>query len=430
MNVQLNNLENSQVELIIKVKKEEFCEAVQKAFKKNVGKYNVPGFRRGKVPFPIFKQMFGTEVLYNDAANLVIDKSYRNAIEENKVEVVDYPNIELITCNENEDFEYKAIVYVKPQVKLGDYKNLAIEEVKYEVVEEDIDRELDILREKNTRLISKEDGKIEEKDIAIIDFKGFVDDKAFEGGEGKNYNLTIGSKTFIDNFEDQLIGKSKGEEVIVNVTFPEDYNVDDLKGKPAKFEVKINDIKIKELPELDDEFAKNYSEFNTLDELKSNIESKLRTNNENKQRYELENSIIEKVCENAEVDIPAPMIESEINRLVEDFESKIKYQGISLDKYCQYYSISLEDIRNNFRDRASKQVLSNLVLEEVSKQENIRESEEEVNNKALELAKMYSQEEEQISAIKENLLHNHRGSLEKDVIFTKTVKFLVDNNKK
>lgn len=430
MNVQLNNLENSQVELIVKVGKEEFCEALQKAFKKNVGKYNVPGFRRGKVPFSIFKQMFGTEVLYNDAANLVIDKSYRNAIEENKVEVVDYPNIELITCNENEDFEYKATVYVKPQVKLGDYKGLGIEEVKYEVSKEDIDKELDSLRGKNVRLISKEEGKVEENDIAIIDFKGFVDDKAFEGGEGKNYSLTIGSKTFIDNFEEQLIGKSKGEEVVVNVTFPEDYNVDNLRGKPAKFEVKINDIKVKELPELNDEFAKNFSEFNTLDELKNSIESKLKTSNENKQKYELENSIIEEVCENAEVNIPNPMIESEIDRLIEDFENKIKYQGISLDKYCQYYGISLEDIRNNFRDRASKQVLSNLVLEEISKQENIKVEEEEVNNKALELAKMYSQDEKQVDAIKQTLLHSHKNSLERDLTFTKTIEFLVDKNKK
>lgn len=430
MNVKLNNLENSRVEFVVRVDRDEFCEAVQKSFEKNVSKYNVPGFRRGKVPFKIFKQMFGSEVLYNDAANLVIDRTYRKAIDENNIEVVDYPNIEIVTCNENEDFEYKAVVYVKPKVKLGLYRGIEVEEVKYEVFDEDINRELESLREKNSRLISKENGLVEKNDIAVIDFKGFVNGKPFDGGEGKDYSLVIGSNTFVDNFEEQLIGKSKGEQVIVNVNFPQDYNVEELKGESAKFEVKIKDIKLKELPDLNDNFAKNFSEFNNMEDLRNSIRDRLKTINDNKQKYEFENSLIEKVCENAEVYIPEPMVESEIDRLVEDFENKLKYQGINLDKYCEYYGISLEDIRNNFRDRANKQVLSNLVLEEISKKENIEVSDEELEGKALELSKMYSQDKEKMDSIKDTLLKTHKISLEKDIVFSKTVEFLVNENKK
>lgn len=430
MNVQLNKLENSRVEFIIKVDKKEFGEAIQRAFKQNISKYNVPGFRKGKAPFQVFKQMFGVEVLYNDAANFVIDKTYREAIEENNVEVVDYPSVDIITCSETEDFEYKAVVYVKPEVKLGDYKGLNIEEVKYEVSEDDIEQELQNLREKNSRLISKESGIIEEGDTAVIDFKGYINDEPFNGGEAKDYSLIIGSKSFIDTFEDQLVGKAKGDNVDVNVVFPENYGVDELKGKDARFEVTINEVQIKELPELNDEFVKDHSEFSTVTELKDSVKDKLSKNNENKQKFEFENSVIGAVCGNAEVSIPEPMIQSEIDRLIQDFENKIRYQGVSLDQYCQYYGISLEDIRNNFRDRAEKQVLSNLVLEEISKKENILADEEEIDNKALELAKMYSQEQEKINSIKENLLSSYKNSIKNDIVLSKTVEFLVNENRK
>lgn len=430
MNFQLNDLDNSRVEIIVKVSKEKFCDAVQQSFKKNVSKYSIPGFRKGKAPFAIFKQMFGTASLYDDAANLIIGKTYKEIVEENKIEVVDYPQIDVITCNEKEDFEYKAVVYVKPKVKLGLYKGVEIEEIKYEVTDEDVNKELENLREKNSRLVSKENGSIENNDVAIIDFKGFVGDEAFEGGEGKDYSLTIGSKTFIDTFEEQLIGKSKGEEVIVNVKFPEDYNAENLRGKDAKFEVKINDIKIKELQELNDNFAKNFSEFETINDLKNDIKGKLITSNENKSKYEFENSLIEKICENAEVYVPEPMVENEINRLVEEFEKKIQYQGINLEKYCQYYGITLDDIRSNFKERAEKQVLSNLVLEEISKVEDIKVSENDLEEKALELAKVYSQEEDKIETIKTNLLNSYRSSLEKDLVFSKTIEMLVNESKK
>lgn len=429
MNVQLNNLENSRVEFVIKVDRKEFDDAIQMSFKKNVSKYNVPGFRKGKIPFKIFEQMVGIEVLYNDAANIVIDKTYKNAIEDNKIEVVDYPNIEIINCKLGEDFEYKAVVYVKPEVVLGEYKGLDIEEVTYDVSDSDIDQELQNLREKNARIVLK-DGAIEEGDIAVIDFKGFVDNKPFDGGEAKDYTLVIGSKSFIDTFEDQLVGKSKGDNVDVNVVFPNDYGVDALKGKEAKFEVAIKDVKVKEFEELNDDFAKNYSEFATLDELKNSIKEKKNKENENKQKYEFENSVIEEVCNNAKVSIPEPMIQSEIDRLIHDFENKVKYQGTTLDQYCKYYGIELEDIRNNFRDRASKQVLSNLVIEKISKEENILPNKDDIEAKALELAKMYSQDENKINSIKESLLATYNDSLERDVIMSKTIEFLVNHNKK
>ncbi len=430
MNVQLNTLENSRVELNIKVENKEFVDAINKSFKNNVGKYNVPGFRKGKVPFNVFKKMFGIESLYNDAANILIDKTYREAIIEKNLEVVDYPEIDLITCDENQDFEYKAVVYVKPEVKLGDYKGVEVEEVKYEVTEEEVNNELESMREKNSRLISKESEVVEQGDIAIIDFKGFIDEVAFEGGEGKDYSLTIGSKTFIDTFEDQLVGKKKNEEVVVNVTFPEDYTVNELKGKPAKFEVTIKDVKVKELPELNDEFAKSFSEFEKLEDLKKSINEKIDTSNKNKAKAEYENAVIEKVCGNAEVYIPEPMVNSEIDRLVKDFENKLRYQGINLDKYCEYYGITLDDIRNNFKDRASKQVLSSLVLEAISEKEKIEVNEEELNAKTSELAKMYSEDADKIESIKETLLKSYKDSLEKDIVFSKTVEFLVNESKK
>ena len=430
MDVRLNTLENSKVELIIKVDSSKFCEAINKSFKKNVSKYNVHGFRKGKVPFDIFKKMYGVEVLYNDAANLVIDGTYRNAISENNVEVVDYPEIEILVCSENEDFEYKAVVYVKPEVNLGDYKGLDIEEVKYEVSEEDIEKELNDMREKNSRLVEKKEDLVEEGDIAIIDFKGYVDGKPFDGGEAKGHNLTIGSKTFIDNFEGQLVGKKKGEDVVVKVKFPDDYHVENLKSMPAEFEVKINDIRVKEIPELDDNFAKNFSEFDNLSDLKDNIRKKLIDNNEKKQKYEFENSLIEKVCNNASVNIPNPMIESGIDRLVGDFENKLKYQGLDINRYCDYYGINLDDIRNNFRERASKQVLSSLVLEKISKQENICASNDEIDKKAEELSNMYSSASDNKDSIKNTLLRLHKNSIERDIIFSKTVEFLVNENKK
>lgn len=430
MNVRLNNLENSRVELVIKVDKEEFIDALQKAFKKNVSKYNVPGFRKGKVPFNIFKKMFGSEILYNDAANFVIDKTYREAINDNNIEVVSYPEIDVTKCVEGEDFEYTAVVYVKPEVRLGQYKGIEVKDIKYEVTDGDVDSELKLIQNKNSRLLSKEDGVVEDGSVAIIDFKGYVNGKAFEGGESKDYSLTIGSSTFIDNFEEQLVGKSKGDCVEVEVKFPEDYNAEELRGKQARFEVKIKDVKITELPNLDDEFAKSFSEFDTLDALKSDISSRLEEKNESKRRYELENQIIEKVCENAEVYIPEPMVESEVDRFVQDFEDKIKYQGITLENYCKHYGISLEDIRNNFRDRASKQVLSKLVLEKVSQSENIQVDDKEIDDKALELAKMYSQDEERIVRIRDNILRTHRESIEQDIMLSKTIEFLLNESKK
>ncbi|BAK56080.1 trigger factor [Candidatus Arthromitus sp. SFB-mouse-Japan] len=429
MNVQLNNLENSRVEFIIKIDKKEFSDAIQMSFKKNVSKYNIPGFRKGKIPFEIFRKMIGVEALYNDAANILIERTYKNAVEDHKVEVVDYPSIDIINCKGGEDFEYKATVYVKPNVVLGEYKYLDVEEVSYEVNDNDIEQELQNLREKNARLILK-DGTIENGDIVVIDFKGFIDNEPFDGGEAKDYNLVIGSNSFIDNFEDQLIGKSKGDKVDVNVVFPIDYGVDKLKGKEAKFEVNINEIKVKELEELDDNFAKTYSEFSTLDELKNSIREKKIKDNDTKQKYEFENSVIEKVCSNSQVDIPEPMIQSEIDRLIHDFENKVKYQGTTLEQYCQYYGIGLDDIRNNFRDRAVKQVLSNLVIEEISKKENISVNGDELDVKALELAKMYSHDEEKISSIKESLLSSYKDSLKRDIVMSKTVEFLVNQNKK
>ena len=398
-----------------------------RAYKKNVKNFNVPGFRKGKVPMNVVKQYYGVGVLLEDAVNFAIDGSYSEVLKENNIIPVDYPKIDVVEVGEGKDFVYTAEVTVYPEVELGEYKGLSVEKKTYEVTEEEVAKKLKEMQEKNARVESKEEGTVENGNIAVIDFKGFVDGEAFQGGEGHDYSLEIGSKTFIDTFEEQLVGAKVNDTVEVNVTFPENYGKEELNGKPAKFEVTIKEIKVKELPELDDEFAKETSEFDTIAELKADITTKLEAANAERADREFEEAVINAVAENAKVEIPAVMVEKEVDKMVQNLQQRLQYQGLNLEQYFQFTGTDEEKMREYMRENAATKVKVDLVLEAVEKAENIDATEEEIKEKAVEVAKMYSASED--DKMVELLMQSQQAALRSDVITNKAVKFLLENNK-
>lgn len=427
MEAKMEKIEKNLVKLEITVGADKFQEAIKKAYNKNVKNFNVPGFRKGKVPMAIVKKYYGTGILMEDAINFAIDGSYSKALEENNIVPVDYPQIDIVTAEEGKDFVYTAEVTVYPEVELGEYKGLKVEKPSYEVTEEDINAKLKEMQEKNARIETKEDGEVATGDTAVIDFKGYIDDVAFEGGEGNDYSLEIGSGTFIDNFEDQLVGAKAGDKVDVNVTFPENYGREELNNKKARFEVLVKEIKVKELPTVDDEFAKETSEFDTLDELKADITKKMEEANTNRAEKEYEEAIIKAVVENANVEIPAVMVEKEIDVMVKNLEQRLQYQGLNLEQYFQFTGTDEAKMREYMKENAEVKVKTDLVLEAIEKAENIDATEEEIKEKAVEVAKMYSAEENE--KMVELLLNSQKVALIADIKVSKTVKLLVDNNK-
>ena len=427
MEAKMEKIEKNLVKFEITVEAAKFQEAIKRAYNKNVKNFNVPGFRKGKVPMAIVKKYYGTGVLMEDAINFAIEGSYSKALEENNIIPVDYPQVDIVTAEEGKDFVYTAEVTVYPEVELGEYKGLNIEKPSYEVTEEDLNARLKEMQEKNARVETKEDGEVATGDTAVIDFKGYIDDVAFEGGEGKDYSLEIGSGTFIDNFEDQLIGAKAGDKVEVNVTFPENYGKEELNNKKAKFEVLVKEIKVKELPEIDDEFAKETSEFDTLEELKADLTKKMEEANANRAEKEHEEAIIKAVVENAKVEIPEVMIEKEIDAMVKNLEQRLQYQGLNLEQYFQFTGTDEAKMRDYMKENAEVKVKTDLVLEAIEKAENIDASEEEIKEKAKEVAKMYSAEED--DKMVELLINGQKAALVADVKTSKTVKLLVDNNK-
>lgn len=427
MEAKMEKIEKNVVKFEIKVEAEKFQEALKRAYNKNVKNFNVPGFRKGKVPMAIVKKYYGIGVLMEDAVNFAIDASYSKALEENNIIPVDYPKVDVITAEEGKEFVYTAEVTVYPEVELGEYKGLKVEKPSYEVTEDAINEKLKEMQQKNARIETKEDGEIATGDTAVIDFKGFIDDVAFEGGEGKDYSLEIGSGTFIDTFEDQLVGAKVGDKVEVNVTFPENYGREELNNKQAKFEVLVKEIKIKELPEIDDEFAKEVSEFDTLAELKEDIVKKMEEENNNRAEREYEDSIIKAVVENAKIDVPEVMVEKEIDTMVRNLEQRLQYQGLNLEQYFQFTGTDEAKMREYMKENAEVKVKTDLVLEAVEKAENIDATEEELKEKAKEVAKMYSAEEE--DKMVDLLMNGQRAALLADVKVSKTIKFLVENNK-
>lgn len=364
------------------VSPEEFEKAVQKAYKKNVKKINMPGFRKGKAPRIIIEKTYGKEVFYEDAINFVLPDAYDKAVEENGISPVAQPEVDLKSEKIEPDKEivFTAKVVVKPEFELGDYKGVKAEKAVYETTDENIDEEIEKLRERNSRLVPVEDRAVQADDIANIDFEGFVDDVAFEGGKGENFDLTIGSGQFIPGFEDQLLGKNVGEDIEVKVTFPDEYHAEDLAGKDAVFKVKINSLKVKELPEADDDFAMDVSEFDTLDEYKADIRSKLEKANEDKAKHETEQNVIDAVCANTEIDIPDEMIDSQIDSMIRDMDMQMRYQGIDLNTYMQYTGQTMDTIREQYKPEAEKRVKTTLVLEKVSEVEKIEATDEDVEN--------------------------------------------------
>ncbi|ABS39551.1 trigger factor [Clostridium botulinum] len=427
MNVKVENIEKNVVKLEITVDSEKFNEAVKKSFKKNAKRFNVPGFRKGKAPLNIIKKYYGEGVLFEDAINFCCEDTYPKAIEENNIKPVDYPQIDVVQIGEGKDFIYTAEVTTVPEVKLGEYKGVEVKKVSYEVEDEAVENELKSMQEKNARVSLKEEGEIEKGNIAIIDFKGYVDGKAFEGGEAKDYEIEIGSGTFIGDFEDQLVGLKKDESKEVNVSFPEEYGREDLNGKPATFEATIKDIKVKELPALDDEFAKEVSEFDTLEELKSDIKDRMKKELSEKAKAEYEEAVVEAVGANAEIEIPKVMIEKEIENMVRDLEMRLKYQGLDLKSYYEFTNSSEEKVKEYMRETAEKRVKTDLIMQEIAKVEDIKATEEELKEKAMEVAKQYGQKDVEKTA--ELIANAQKAYLEIDIVNGKVLDLLVENSK-
>jgi trigger factor len=427
MNAKVEKIEKNLVKLEITVDVEKFNEALKKAYAKNAKKFNVPGFRKGKAPINIIKKYYGEGVFFEDAINFCCDDTYPVAIKENNIRPVDYPAIDIVQIGEGKEFIYTAEVAVYPEVELGEYKGVEAKKPEYAVTDEEVESQLKQMQEKNARIETKTEGTIEKGNIAVIDFKGYVDGVAFEGGEGKDFSLEIGSGTFIDTFEEQLVGVSVGESKNVNVTFPEQYGKEELNGKPAVFEVTVKEIKAKEVPAMDDEFAKEVSEFDTIDELKADTKNKLQEANDLRARREYEEAVIEAVCENAKVEIPAVMISKEIENMLKDLEMRLKYQGLDLQTYYQYTNSSEEQVKEYMKESAEKRVKTEVVLEKIAKTENIEATEEELLEKATELAKQYGEKDLEKTA--KLLLDAQKEYIKLDVVNEKVIKLLVDSSK-
>lgn len=426
MSFQVEKLEKNMAKLTIEATAEEFENAMEKAYRKNKNRINVQGFRRGKAPRALIEKMYGPGIFYEDAANEIIPEAYEKAAAESELDIVSRPTIDIVQIEKGKSFIFTAEVAVKPEVKLGQYKGLVAEKKEAEVTDEEVNQKLEQEREKNARLITIEDRSVQDGDIAVIDFEGFVDGKAFEGGKGENYSLTVGSHSFIDNFEEQLIGKNVGDSVDVNVTFPEDYHVKELAGKPALFKVTIKELKFKELPELNDDFAQDVSEFDTLDEYKNSIKATIKENKEKQLKAAREDELLEKVIEGASMDIPDPMIELQVNQMAEDFAQRLKYQGLSIENYFQYTGMNSKQFMDSLRPQALKRIKTRLVLEAVARDEQIQVSDEELEKELEEMAKMYRME---LDKLKEAITDKEMEQIKEDIAVSKAVDLIVAESK-
>lgn len=427
MKAKVEKIETNVVKLEIRVEAEKFDAALTKAYNKNKSRYNIPGFRQGKVPMAMVKKFYGVEVFYDDAVNFVIEESYPEALDAENIRPVDYPQIDIVELGEGKELVYTATVTTYPEVELGEYKGLDIKKPVYEVEDAEIEKQIKEMQEKNARVETKTEGTVAKGDIAVIDFKGYIDGTAFEGGEGKDYSLEIGSGTFIDTFEDQLVGLAVGDKKEVNVTFPEAYGKEDLNGKPAMFEVEIKAIKVKELPELDDEFAKDVSAVDTFAELKENLKKTLEKNNDEKAEREFEEAVITAIIETTKMELPEVMVSKEIDSMMKDLEGRLKYQGLSLEQYMEFTGNTTEKMRDFMKENAERKVKADLVLEEIAKAENIKATDEEINARALELGRIYGPKDpEKMAAI---LAKTQKTMIEKDIVLENTIKFVKENCK-
>ncbi|WP_163582386.1 trigger factor [Gracilibacillus saliphilus] len=412
--------------LTVEVDADKFDSALDQAFKKVVKQVQVPGFRKGKMPRGMFEKRFGVESLYQDAVDIILPGEYTNAVEETGIEPVDQPEVDIEQIEKGKNLIFTAKVTVKPEVQLGDYKGLEVEEVSTEVTDEDVEEEIKKQQEQQAELVVKEEGEIENGDTAVIDFEGFVDGEAFEGGQADNHSLEIGSGSFIPGFEEQLVGKKAGEEIDVEITFPEEYHAENLAGKDATFKVKIHEIKAKELPELDDEFAKDVDEeVETLDELKEKTKKRLQEQKENEADANKRESLVQQASENAEVEIPEAMVQSELDRMLQEFEQRLQMQGMTLDMYFQFSGQDEDALKEQMKEDAGKRVKTNLTLEAIAATENVEVTDEDVEKELESMASMYNMEVDQIK----QALGGNTAALQEDLKFKKAIDVLVDNSK-
>ena len=399
MSLQVEKLEKNMVKLTIETAAEEFDTALEKAYAKNKGKFNIQGFRKGKAPRSIIEKMYGSGVFYEDAANIIIPDAYEKAVEESGLTLVSRPEIDVTQIEKGKAFIFTAEVALKPEVTLGDYKGIAVEVPSAEVTEEDITAELDKVRDQNARIVTVTDRPVADKDETVINFEGFVDGVPFEGGKAEDYALTIGSHSFIDTFEDQLIGKNIGEEVEVNVTFPAEYHAAELAGKPALFKVTVKEIKAKELPAADDDFAQDVSEFDTLEEYKTDIQAKLKDKKEKEAKRAKEDKAIDKIIENAQMDIPDAMIDTQVRQMADDFAQRIQSQGLTVEQYFQFTGTNSEQLFEQMRPQALKTIQVRLVLEAIVKAENIVIADEDFEKEIAQMADNYKMEADKLKEL-------------------------------
>ena len=425
MEIKVEKTKNAnEVKISFKIEAEKFEDAIKKVYSKSAKYFNIPGFRKGKAPFPIVEKKYGSEIFYEDAFNDLVPEIYEKALKDEKIEAVSNPEIDIQKMEKGSDLEFTAVVQTKPEVKLGKYKGIELKKVEYNVSDEDVEHELKHMQEHNARVITVEDRAAKNKDVAVIDFEGFVDGKAFEGGKAEKHELELGSNSFIPGFEDQVVGMKAGEEKDIKVKFPDEYFSKDLAGKDAVFKVKLHEIKEKKLPKLDDEFAKDVSEFDTLKELKEDIKSKQQKDNDSRAKREQEDLALEAVANNTEIDIPSGMIDSEIKNMIADMEQQLSYQGINLDQYLKIMKKTRKEVEDSYKPQAEKNVKSRLIIEAIIKEEKIEADKDEIKAKLEEMANAYGRKVEDLE--KNESLKQY---VEEAAKSEKAVEFIIKNAK-
>ena len=423
MSVQVEKLEKNMAKLTIEVSSEEFENAIAKAYKKNKNKISMPGFRKGKAPRAMIEKMYGKGIFYEDAANSIIPDAYADAAKESELEIVAQPEIDVTQIESGKPFIFTATVALKPEVTLGEYKGIEVEKKEVEVTDEEVEAEINKVRESNARMLDIDDRATQDGDTVLIDFDGYVDGKQFEGGKADDYSLVLGSHSFIDNFEEQLVGKNIGDDVEVNVTFPENYQAEELQGKPAVFKVKIKEIKVKELPELDDDFAQDVSNFDTIAEYKEDLKKKLTENKEEALKREREEAVIGKIIENAQMDIPEQMVDAQTRQMTQEFAQRLSTQGLSIDQYMQFTGLTPQKMIEELKPQALKRIQSRLVLEAVVAAENIETTEEELDKEIENMASMYQME---VDKLKEVIGEEEKKQIGLDLAVQKAVEIVTE----
>lgn len=424
MSVQVENLEKNMAKLTVTVSADKFEKAMQEAYKKQRSRINIPGFRKGKVPRAMIEKVYGPEVFYDDAANIVINEEYPQAMEESGLDIVSRPDIEVTQIEKGSEFVFVAEVAVKPDVELGEYKGVAVTKSEVSVTDEEVDAELENIRNQQARTIEVTDRAVQDGDTVIIDFEGFVDGNAFDGGKGENHSLEIGSHAFIDTFEEQLIGKNAGDDTEVHVTFPQEYHAKELAGKPAVFKVKIHSIRAKEVPELNDEFISDISEFETLDEYRADTREKLLKRKEDAAKGAKEDEAIQKIIDASKMDIPAPMVDMQCENMIQEFEGRISQQGLSLEQYMQFSGSNIEKIKDQVRPEAVQRIQSSLVLEKIAEKENVEVTEEEINAQIDKMAAVYGMPGEKM---KEFLSEEDTENIKRNLSIEKAVEIIMEH---